>query len=63
MGSFLFRRMSKGLLTIIVSVTITFFILRLMPADPVSILIDPKMGPEVQAQMIKRFGLDKSLPE
>jgi len=34
-----------------------------MPADPVSILIDPKMGPEVQQQLIKRFGLDKSVPE
>ena len=37
------------------------FILRFMPADPISILIDPKMGPEVQAQMIRRFGLDKSV--
>lgn len=63
MGRYLFFRISKGLLTLFVSITITFFILRLMPADPVSILIDPKMGPEVQAQMIKRFGLDKSVPE
>ena len=63
MGRFLLLRTSKGLLTIFVSITITFFILRFMPADPISILIDPKMGPEVQAQMIRRFGLDKSVPE
>jgi peptide/nickel transport system permease protein len=63
MGRFLLLRTSKGLLTLFVSITITFFILRLMPADPVSILIDPKMGPEVQQQLIKRFGLDKSVPE
>lgn len=63
MGRLLLLRTSKGLLTIFVSITITFFILRFMPADPISILIDPKMGPEVQAQMIRRFGLDKSVPE
>lgn len=63
MGRFLFMRISKGLLTLFVSITITFFILRFMPSNPVDILIDPKMGPEVQAAMIARFGLDKSVPE
>ncbi|MBE3593388.1 MAG: ABC transporter permease [Thermoanaerobacter sp.] len=63
MGRYLMYRILKGLLTLLVSVTITFFILRLMPADPVSILIDPKMGPEVQQAMMKRFGLDKPIWE
>jgi len=40
----MFRRGLKGLLTIFVSITITFFIIRLMPADPVTLLVDPKMG-------------------
>lgn len=53
----------KGLLTIFVSITITFFIIRLMPADPVSLLVDPKMGPEVQQAMMEQFGLNKSLGE
>jgi len=57
------RRGLKGLLTIFVSITITFFIIRLMPADPVSLLVDPKMGPEVQEAMMKQFGLDKPLIE
>lgn len=63
MARYLMYRIFKGLLTLLVSVTITFFILRLMPADPVSIMIDPKMGPEVQEAMIKRFGLDKPVGE
>ena len=61
MTNYLVRRILKGLLTIFVSVTITFFIIRLMPADPVSIMIDPKMGPEVQQAMIKEYGLDKPI--
>ena len=43
MGRFLLKRLARGLLTIFFSVTITFFLLRLMPADPVSMMIDPQM--------------------
>jgi len=60
---YMFRRGLKGLLTIFVSITITFFIIRLMPADPVTLLVDPKMGPEVQKAMMEQFGLDKPLGE
>jgi peptide/nickel transport system permease protein len=63
MTAYLTRRILKGLLTIFVSVTITFFILRLMPADPVLLVVDPKMGPEVQAAMKAKFGLDKPIGE
>lgn len=63
MAAYLTRRILKGLLTIFVSVTITFFILRWMPADPVSLVVDPKMGPEVQAAMKAKFGLDKPILE
>ena len=61
MINYMFRRILKGLLTIFVSVTITFFVIRLMPADPVSLLVDPKMGIEVQQAMIKQLGLDKPI--
>lgn len=61
MAAYLTRRIFKGLLTIFVSVTITFFILRLMPADPVALVVDPKMGLEAQAAMKAKFGLDKPI--
>lgn len=63
MAKYLTQRALKGLLTIFVSITITFFILRLMPADPVSLMVDPKMGEEAQAAMRAKFGLDKPLAE
>lgn len=53
----------KSLLTVFISITLTFLIIRLMPADPVSLMVDPKLSPEVQLEMKKVFGLDKSLPE
>jgi len=63
LGNYIIRRILKGLLTIFVSATIAFFIIRLMPADPVTLLIDPKMGPEVKQEMMHQFGLDKSIGE
>lgn len=61
MARYLSQRLLKGILTIFVSVTLTFFILRLIPSDPVSLMIDPKMGPEVKAAMMAQMGLDKPI--
>lgn len=63
MGRFLLGRIGKGVLTLFVSVTVTFLIIRLMPADPVSMMVDPKLGPEVQEAMRVAYGLDKTLLE
>ncbi|WP_040213425.1 ABC transporter permease [Clostridium polynesiense] len=61
MAKYLTKRVLKGLLTIFVSATITFFIIRLMPSNPVDLLVDPKLGPEAQQAMMAEFGLDKPL--
>ena len=61
MGRFLLKRVGRGLLTIFFSVTITFFLLRLMPADPVSMMIDPQMSQETIDAITAQYGLDKPL--
>ncbi len=61
MGRYLTKRAIRGLLTVFVSVSITFFLLRLIPADPVSMMLDPKMSAETVARMTAQFGLDKPL--
>ncbi len=61
MGKYLIRRGFRGLLTVFVSVSITFFLLRLIPADPVSMMLDPKMSADTVARMTAQFGLDKPL--
>lgn len=62
MGKYLTKRVLRGLLTIFLSITFTFFLLRLMPSDPVAMLIDPKMSEETVAQLYTQYGLDKPLP-
>ena len=61
MGKYLIRRGYRGLITVFISVSITFFLLRLIPADPVSMMLDPKMSAETVAKMTAQFGLDKPL--
>ena len=56
---YLIRRLGRGLLTIFVSVTLVFFIVRAMPSDPVALMISPQMSPEAQQALIESYGLDK----
>ena len=56
---FLLRRLGRGVLTIFVSVTLVFFIVRAMPSDPVALMISPQMTEEAQQALIQAYGLDK----
>jgi peptide/nickel transport system permease protein len=56
---YLIRRIGRGLLTIFISVTLVFFIVRAMPSDPVSLMISPQMTAETQQALIATYGLDK----
>lgn len=61
MSRYLIRRVLRGLLTIFISVSLTFFIVRAMPSDPVSLMVSPQMTPAAQQAMIESYGLDKPL--
>jgi ABC-type dipeptide/oligopeptide/nickel transport system permease component len=61
MGNFLVKRLFRGLLTVFFSVTVTFFLLRFMPADPVSMMIDPQMTQDTVDAITQQYGLDKPL--
>ncbi len=61
MMSYFWRRCLRGILTIFVSVTLVFFILRAMPSDPVALMISPQMTEETQAALMASYGLDKPL--
>lgn len=61
MAKYLTKRVLRGILTIFLSVTFTFFLLRLMPSDPVAMLIDPKMSEETVAKLYAEYGLNKPL--
>lgn len=61
MMHYLLRRSIRGVLTILVSVTLVFFILRAMPSDPVALMISPQMTEETQKALMASYGLDKPL--
>jgi len=67
-----FRSMLRGLafygLTLLAVTTLVFALPRAMPGDPLAALEDPDndmyiSDPEVRAELMAYYGLDKSLPE
>ncbi|NLC26832.1 MAG: ABC transporter permease [Fastidiosipila sp.] len=59
MSRYALQRLIRSLITIFVSITLTFFIVRMMPSNPVDILIDPHMTEEVKAALMESYGLDQ----
>jgi peptide/nickel transport system permease protein len=59
---FAVKRVLRGLLTLWFAVTVTFFLLRLLPGDPASAVMDPTMTEELRADLLHDYGLDRPLP-
>lgn len=59
-GYFL-RRLARGLVTFWFAVTITFFLVRLLPGDPVLAVASPGMTEEIRQIQLRDFGLDRPL--
>ena len=55
------RRIIEGLITLFIVMTIIFLLFRVMPGDPLSIVIDPKMTPEVKEMIRHSYGLDQPM--
>ena len=60
MVRYLLKRLGRGILTILLSVTLVFFIVRAMPSNPVDLMVSPQMSEEAQQALIEEFGLDQS---
>ncbi|MGM0445512.1 MAG: ABC transporter permease [Bacillota bacterium] len=61
MTNYILKRVIRGLITLLIAVSITFLILRLMPGDPTTIMLDPRMSEAARARLLQEFGLDKPL--
>ena len=61
MTHYIFKRIVRGIITLLIAVSVTFLILRLMPGDPTTIMLDPRMNEAARARLLRDFGLDKSL--
>jgi peptide/nickel transport system permease protein len=61
MARFLISRLLGGLLTLVVSAAIVFAIVRLIPGDPVSIILGREYEPEVAASLRELYGFDEPI--
>lgn len=60
MTKYIIKRIFSSIITIFAVVTITFFLMRLMPGGPFD---SEKMTPEIKANLNEKYGLDKPLGE
>lgn len=58
MAKYIFKRILISLVTIFAVVTVTFFLIRLMPGGPFD---GEKMTPEIKANLNEKYGLDQPL--
>lgn len=58
---FIIKRFIQMIITLLVIITILFFLFRLMPGNPLAAYIDPNFTEEQQEILIEQFGLDKPL--
>ncbi|MER5623580.1 ABC transporter permease [Streptosporangium sp. NPDC002544] len=61
MAGFIARRAMRAILTIWIAVTVTFFLLRLLPGDPTLLVVEGDMTPEMQQALREQYGLDKPM--
>jgi peptide/nickel transport system permease protein len=59
---FVLRRLSHALLLVFVTLTATFFILRLAPGDPLTRFYSPEIDASVMSRVRHELGLDQPLP-
>jgi len=67
MGSYILRRLVQGLLILLLATILVFFIMRLMPGDPLLLYMSTQdigtLTTEQMEALRHQYGLDKTLPE
>lgn len=61
MRSYLLRKTSQALITVFIVILINFFLFRIMPGDPIRVLIrNPRISAEALEKVREQFGLNES---
>lgn len=63
LSKYILKRVIIAFVTLMILISIVFFMFRVVPGDPVSMYIDSGLDQEAQELMMKMYGLDKSIPE
>ncbi|MDP9900710.1 ABC transporter permease [Variovorax ginsengisoli] len=62
MGRFILTRIAMGLPTLLIVAAAVFFLIRLIPGDPASLMLGDMATPETLAALHRDLGLDRPLP-
>jgi peptide/nickel transport system permease protein len=62
-ATYLFRRLLALLPVMLVVVTVVFFLIHLIPGDPVAVILGPEANAEQIEDARRQLGLDRPLPE
>ena len=62
MVTFILRRLIGSALVMLAVATLVFFMIRLVPGDPIAAMLADAGSPETREGMIRRLGLDQPLP-
>lgn len=62
MGRFILTRIAMGLPTLLIVAATVFFLIRLIPGDPASLMLGDMATPETLAALHRDLGLDRPLP-
>lgn len=58
---FLIRKLGFSIITLAAILVFNFLLFRIVPGDPVKMIINPKMRPETRERIRQQFGLDKPI--
>jgi peptide/nickel transport system permease protein len=58
---YLIRKIAFALVTLFAVLTINFYLFRIVPGDPVSMIVSPRMRPETRDEIRAAYGLDKPI--
>lgn len=58
---FFIRKLAFSILTLIAVLIFNFFLFRIVPGDPVQMIVSPRMRPETRERIRQAYGLDKPI--
>jgi peptide/nickel transport system permease protein len=63
MAAFVLRRLGQTIVVLAIASVIVFALMRLIPGDPVQIIMGGEYSPEAEAELRRQLGLDRTLVE
>jgi peptide/nickel transport system permease protein len=61
MGIFVLRRLGQTLLVLVICSVVIFVLMRMIPGDPVQVILGSEYSREAEAELRRQLGLDRSI--